>query len=563
MGAYSDSQVPGCVGCAHGVCELPESIQCCWSVAVLSRGGQDSSKTLEIHEAHPAFDAAAGKDSRASIPGVRYSGFNGLIPSAFILPPPSLLFYLLLLSLSLAGVLSGATGVQQQLDTLTAAAQGRRIGLITNPSGCDETGSLDVDYLLYTNGVTISAFFAPEHGLRGTLPPGGGSGDYIDPQTGIWVYDVYSRPGPTDAQLTNVDLLVFDLQEVGVRFYTYLWTMTYCLEAAARNGKPFYVIDRPNPIGAMRVEGAPNTVNYGVIGRLGVGAAFGVATRPGMTVGEVAWMWNSEWMSPQAELHVIPVTGWHRGDWWIETGRVFVAPSPNMRTTNTATVYPGTCIFEGSNVSEGRGTDRPFEKIGAPFINGTNFAQRLNTNGLAGVRFDPVTFTPTSSKFKGQLCGGVQVVVTNRDTFDPIRTGLCLLQTAYQMYPSQVTITSYAADLMAVPGLNSSIKTQSVDSIIAGWQSTLAQFRALRRQYLLYPETPPTILVNDGGFGFRTNRFGFNVAGFAGQPVVIEASINLLDWVALATNVLDSGPLHFSEPDSSNFAQRFYRARLQ
>jgi beta-N-acetylhexosaminidase len=403
---------------------------------------------------------------------------------------------LLFLSLVLAVAAHATTAVQQQLAVLTAASQGKRIGLITNPSGCDEYGNLDADYLIYTNGATVGAFFAPEHGLRGTLPPGGSGGDYIDPQTGIPVYAVYGvRNAPTEAQLALVDLLVFDLQDVGVRFYTFVWTMTHCMEAAARNGKPFFVIDRPNPIGGMRVEGAPNPLDYGLIGRLGPGATFGVATRHGMTAGEIAWLWNTEAMNPKVELHVIPVPGWSRSQWWSETGRQFIPPSPNMRTTNTATVYPGTCIFEGSNLSVGRGTDKPFEKIGAPFVNGAAWANCLNTNNLPGVRFDAITFTPTNSVWSGSLCGGVLVVVTNRDTFDPIRTGLRMMQVLYQLQPSQVNITSYAADLMGVPGLSSSIKTQSVDSIIAGWQPTLSLFRALRRSYLLYPETPPRLEV--------------------------------------------------------------------
>jgi uncharacterized protein YbbC (DUF1343 family) len=321
---------------------------------------------------------------------------------------------------------------------------------------------------------------------------GGGAGL---PQTGIPVYAVFgARNAPTDAQLTNVDLLVFDLQDVGVRFYTFVWTMTYCMEAAARNGKPFYVIDRPNPTSGMRVEGAPNPVDYGLIGRLGPGAAFGVATRHGLTAGEIAWMWNGEWMSPKVELHVIAVPNWSRAQWWTDTRRVFVPPSPNMRTPAAATVYPGTCIFEGSNLSVGRGTERPFEQMGAPFISGANWAACLNTNGLAGVRFDAVTFMPTNypgAPWVNQTCGGVQVVVTNRDTFDPIRTGLFMLQTVYKLYPSQVSITPYAASLMGVPGLDSSIKTADINTIIAGWESNLAQFRALRRLYLLYPETTP------------------------------------------------------------------------
>ncbi len=393
----------------------------------------------------------------------------------------------------LPAVMHSATPVQQQLNALSTVAQGKRVGLITNPSGCDEAGKLDADYLLYTNGVNITAFFAPEHGLRGALPPGQGGGDYVDPQTGIPVYAVYgARNAPTDAQLANVDLLVFDLQDVGVRFYTFVWTMTYCLEAAARNGKPFYVIDRPNPIGGMRVEGAPNTVNYGLVGRLGSGAPFGVATRHGMTAGEVAWMWNEEWMSPKVELHVLTVPNWSRSQWWTETGRVFVAPSPNMRTPDAATVYPGTCIFEGSNLSVGRGTDKPFEKMGAPFISGSAWANCLNTNGLRGVRFDAVVFTPTNSAWANQSCGGVQVVVTNRDTFDPIRTGLTMLQRVCQLYPSQASVTTYAGTLMGVPGLETTIRTANIDAIIAGWQTNLSQFRTLRRRYLLYPETEPS-----------------------------------------------------------------------
>ena len=397
-----------------------------------------------------------------------------------------------LLCLLQSAALYGATPVQQQLNSLTAAAQGKSIGLITNPSGCDEVGNPDADYLLYTNRVRISAFFAPEHGLRGALPAGQHFSDYVDPQTGIPVYAVYGvRAAPTAAQLTNVDVLVFDLQDVGVRFYTYTWTMTYCMEAAAKHGKPFYVIDRPNPIGGLRVEGTPNPVDYGLIGRLGSGALFGAATRHGMTIGEIVGMWNSEWMSPKAELHVIPMPSWSRGQCWPDTGRVFVPPSPNLRRFEAEVVYPGTCIFEGSNLSIGRGTDQPFEQAGAPFVSGSAWADRLNTNGLPGVRFDPVTFTPASSMWANQHCGGVRLVVTNRDTFDPIRTGLVMLQTACQIYPSQARATPYAAELMGVPGLEASIKTVDIGGLIASWQADLAQFRTLRRRYLLYPEALP------------------------------------------------------------------------
>lgn len=377
--------------------------------------------------------------------------------------------------------------VHQQLDQLIAAAQGKRIGMITNPSGCDELGNSDVDYLAAAHGTTITAFFAPEHGIRGDIM--GGSGDYIDPVTGIPVYAVYGvRNAPTDAQLATVDLLVFDMQDAGVRFYTFVWTMTYCMEAAARNGKPFYVIDRPNPIGGMRVEGAPNTVDYGLVGRLGAGATFGVATRHGMTVGEIATMWNTEWMNPKVTLHVILMPQWDRRHLWRDTGRVFVKPSPNMRTPDTANVYPGTCVFEGSNLSEGRGTANPFEVITAPYVNAQNYADQLNALGLAGVHFDPITTTPTSSDYSGQSCGGVKVAVTDIDQFDPVNTGLWMLQKVWQMYPSNVTITSYADTLMAVPNLRTRIKSETVAAITSGWQPLLTQFRNLRQSYLLYPE---------------------------------------------------------------------------
>lgn len=393
-----------------------------------------------------------------------------------------------LLLCTFSGFGQPSSGVHQQLDELIAAAQGKRIGMITNPSGCDESGNSDVNYLTAAHGTTITAFFAPEHGIRGDIM--GSGGDYIDPVTGIPVWAIYGvRNAPTDEQLANVDLLVFDMQDVGVRFYTFVWSMTYSMEAAARNGKPFYVIDRPNPIGGLRVEGAANTVDYAMGGRLGAGASIGLATRHGMTVGEIAKMWNTEWLSPKVDLHVILARGWTRSQYWTDTGRTFVAPSPNMRTPAAAVAYPGTCIFEASNVSEGRGTTAPFEIIGAPFINAQNYADQLNAAGLAGVQFKPMMFTPTTSNFAGQLCGGVQVVVTNRDTLDPLRMGLVMLKTAYTMYPTQTTITSYAATLMATPSLDSRLRTESVDSIMSGWTSTYSQFMTLRAKYLLYPDT--------------------------------------------------------------------------
>lgn len=379
------------------------------------------------------------------------------------------------------------TGVLAQLDELIQMAQGKRIGMITNPSGCDEVGNLDSDYVANASGTTISAFFAPEHGLRGTDQAGQGGGDYIDPITSIPVWAVYGvRNAPTDEQMATVDILVFDMQDVGVRFYTFVWTMTHCMESAARNGKPFVVIDRPNPIDGLVVAGAPNPQDYGLVGRKPTTASLGVATRHGMTAGEVATYWNAEAMNPKVALAVIKAKDWTRDKWWTDTGRLFVPPSPNMRTPEAATVYPGTCIFEGSNLSVGRGTAKPFEWIGAPFINGADWVTSMTALNLPGVNFTPIDFTPTANRFTGQLCHGVQVNVTNRDTFDPIVTGLHMMKTVYHMYPGNVTITSYAATLMGVPNLNNTIKTTAVDTIVQGWQANLQQFLPIRANYLLY-----------------------------------------------------------------------------
>jgi uncharacterized protein YbbC (DUF1343 family) len=216
------------------------------------------------------------------------------------------------------------------------------------------------------------------------------------------------------------------------------------------------------------------------------GQQLGVATRHGMTPGELASMVNGEWLDPKVELQVIPVPGYTREQYFDETGRPWVIPSPNMPTLDTALVYPGQCVFEGSNLSEGRGTTKPFEMIGAPYINGFDLAKKLNALELPGVRFRPVSFKPTFSDWKGELCSGIQVHVMDRETYAPIRTALYVLKTAYEMYPDDVKITTYASKLMGVENLHERIKTESVDSIIDGWQDDLEAFKKLRAKYLIY-----------------------------------------------------------------------------
>jgi uncharacterized protein YbbC (DUF1343 family) len=277
------------------------------------------------------------------------------------------------------------------------------------------------------------------------------------------------------------------LQDVGVRFYTWVWTITLAMEAAAKAGKEVVILDRPSAIGLDRMEGAPNRMDAGLVGPLWPGQHFGIPTRHGMTMGEILNLVNHAWAADKAPLTVVRIPGYTRTMSFEDTGYPWVMPSPNMPTLQTAAVYPGTCIFEGSNVSEGRGTTRPFELIGAPFVEPTRLAQRLNSLGLKGVRFREAWFTPTFEDFAGELCGGVQVHVTDRNTFEPVRTGLTMLKTLCEMYPRQVKVTEWASKIMGVPRLHERIRTESVDALIDGWQEDLKQFELLRQPYLLYP----------------------------------------------------------------------------
>ncbi len=380
--------------------------------------------------------------------------------------------------------------IHTQLDQLAEMAKGKRLGVLTNGSARIESGQHDVDYLLSHEGTTITAFFGPEHGFRGDIQDGSKIVDGIDPETGVPVYSLYGkRHAPTDEQLANVDMFVFDIPDVGARFYTYTWTMTHCLDACARKGIPFVVVDRPNPITGKHVEGAVNEKDLGLIGRLGKDAEFGVATRHGLTIGEVATMWNEEWTTPpKAKLHVIKVPDWKRDQWLDETQWKFIAPSPNMRTLTCATVYPGTCIFEGTNMNEGRGTSAPFEMMGAPFIDGDAWASDLTALELPGVKFEGIRFTPEARRFKGEECGGVKITVTDREAFQAVRTGVHMLQTVVKRYPDQVKITDYAGRLMATPDLATRIKTEPADDIVKSWEPGLEKYKALRAKYLLYPE---------------------------------------------------------------------------
>lgn len=295
--------------------------------------------------------------------------------------------------------------IEEQIDLLRAS----RIGLVTNQSAVMPDLTHITDALRFA-GVTITALFAPEHGIMGAQPDGIDVQSSTDPRTGIPVHSLYSSPckKPSPEMLFDVDLVVFDIQDVGCRYYTYLSTMAHVIQACAENGKKLIVLDRPNPINGMSVGG--NILDPGFSSFIGV---YPIPTRHGMTIGELALLFNEEF-DIRADIEVIPCYGWNRSMWFDATGLPWVMPSPNMPTIETALLYPGLCLLEGTNLSEGRGTTRPFEIIGAPWIDGYELSDRLNAVGLPGVRFRPTWFAPNTSKFAGVTCGGVQVHVFDR-----------------------------------------------------------------------------------------------------------------------------------------------------
>jgi uncharacterized protein YbbC (DUF1343 family) len=400
------------------------------------------------------------------------------------------LFTLTFLLVATGGTLVSAeppSRIETQFAALQQTLEGKRVGLLTNPSSVDAEFRFLADRLHADPDVTLVCFFAPEHGLRGDRQAGEKVQDYVDASTGLPVYSLYSqRRTPTPEQLATLDVLLCDLQDVGSRFYTFVWTTVAAMEAAARENKQVVIFDRPNPIGLARMEGAPTRRDAGLIGPLWPGQPLGVPTRHGMTAGEIATLVNEAWAANKASLTVVQVPDYDRSMSFVETGYPWVMPSPNMPTLETAAVYPGTCVFEGTNLSEGRGTTRPFELIGAPFVEPLRVVARLNEAGLPGVRFREAWFTPTFEDHAGKLCGGVQVHVTDPDTFEPVRTGLVMLKTFCDLYPQEVTVTSFASRLMGVPDLHQRIRTESVEALIRDWQADLTKFEELRKPYLLY-----------------------------------------------------------------------------
>ncbi|MDM5339506.1 DUF1343 domain-containing protein [Fictibacillus enclensis] len=381
------------------------------------------------------------------------------------------------------------TGVDVLLNGKNNILKGKRVGLITNPTGVDGKLNSIVDAMYKSKDFELKALYGPEHGVRGSEQAGSYVEFYIDKKTNLPVYSLYGpTKKPTPEMLKDIDVLVFDIQDVGTRFYTYIYTMAYAMEAAKENNIEFVVLDRPNPLGGEKVEGPILEPKYATFVGL-----YPIPLRHGMTVGELAKLFNKEFKI-NADLKVVKMKGWHRWKTYYETPLQWVLPSPNMPTVDTAFVYPGAGLIEGTNVSEGRGTTRPFETIGAPFIDGDDLAKALNDLKLPGVIFRSNSFTPTFSKFANQLCNGVQIHVTDYNSYNSVDTGLAIVKTIHDMYPNDFQFRaensqgiSYFDNLIGNGWVREEIeKGTPLVKIKAKWKVELELFKKVRKNYLLY-----------------------------------------------------------------------------
>jgi uncharacterized protein YbbC (DUF1343 family) len=395
--------------------------------------------------------------------------------------------------------------LEKRLDLI----KGKRIGLITNPSAVDRRLRSAIDLLREADGAKLAALYGPEHGVRGDAQAGEYVPYYIDKQYGLPVFslygpsmkpqagmlkgiDEYMRSFDTthkDKKLApsmtkDIDVLLYDIQDVGTRVYTYEATMAYAMEACAEAGLDFIVLDRPNPITGAIMEGP--VLEYPEFSSF-VGI-YPVPLRFGLTIGELALLYNDRFLKKKARLTVIPMEGYKRDLWFDQTGLPWVAPSPNIPTLETASVYPGQVFFEGTNVSEGRGTTRPFEYFGAPWIDGHALAAALNDLKAAGVIFREQWFTPTFSKFKGELCGGCQIHVIDRNAYRPLETTLRIIAVLRKLYPTNFQFhNSYFDKIMGTASVRVALeKGTDAKSIAEGWKMGLASFEEMRKPYLLY-----------------------------------------------------------------------------
>ncbi|MCY8513587.1 DUF1343 domain-containing protein [Bacillus atrophaeus] len=376
------------------------------------------------------------------------------------------------------------TGIDILLSDYKKHLKGKKIGLITNPTGVNASLKSSVDVLSQDSDIQLTTLYGPEHGVRGDAQAGDEVASYIDEKTGLPVYSLYGKTKkPTPEMLKNVDVLVFDIQDVGTRYYTYIYTMAYAMEAAKENGIPFIVLDRPNPQGGQQVEGPVLEPGYSSFVGL-----YPIPLKHGMTIGELGLLFNKEFKI-NADLTVVKMKRWKRKMNFEDTGLPFVLPSPNMPTIDSTFVYPATGLIEGTNVSEGRGTTKPFEFIGAPYMKSTQLEEKLNSLGLPGVTFRAASYIPTFSKHQGKLCHGVQMYVTDREKFEAVKTGLSLIKTIHDLYPDdfEFLATGSFDKLIGNGWVRTKIEEgANIQEITDAHQLPLKEFKKLRKKYLIY-----------------------------------------------------------------------------
>ncbi|MDQ3010812.1 MAG: DUF1343 domain-containing protein [Acidobacteriota bacterium] len=362
--------------------------------------------------------------------------------------------------------------------------KGKRVGLITNHTGRDREGNPTIDVLFKAPDVKLVALFSPEHGIRGALDQEKIT-NTKDEKTGLPVYSLYGETRkPTAEMLKDIDVLVFDIQDIGARFYTYISTMGLAMEEAAKNGKTFVVLDRVNPINGVDVEGPLADGD-----KLSFIAHHQIPVRHGMTVGELAQLFNKEralvWAGG-ADLQIVRIEDWKRNQWFDETGLAWINPSPNMRSLTEATLYPGVCLLEPTNVSVGRGTDTPFEMVGAPWIDGRKLAEVLNAANLSGVRFVPVRFTPRASVHKDVECGGVNIIITDRRSFEAVPIGMEIAVQLHKLHRKDFGADRFNRLLVNQKVYDAFLQGSDARALKQVWESDLDGFRLIRRKYLLY-----------------------------------------------------------------------------
>jgi uncharacterized protein YbbC (DUF1343 family) len=387
------------------------------------------------------------------------------------------------------------TGLARLAREGNAALVEKRIGLICNPTSVDGELNHAID-ILRGKGVNLTALFGPEHGVRGDAQDMIGVGDDKDPVTGLPVFSLYGHTeaslSPTPEMLDQIDIMIYDVQDVGSRYYTFVWTMVLAMRACAKAGKQFIVLDRPNPIGGVHVEGG--AIQPGFESFVGLVSC---PNRHGMTAGEIA-RWRHAVEGMDLELFVLAMRGWERDLWFEHTGLPWVLPSPNMPTVDTALVYPGMCLVEGTELSEGRGSTKPFEWSGAPWIDGHRLARDMEAMQLPGCKLRPVVFTPTFHKHAMKANGGIQIHVTNSDTFRPYRTGVAFLKACHDQAPDRFQWRAKAYEFVdQIPAIdllagNAALREgieagASLDDLAARWPRDEGAFLEERQPYLLYP----------------------------------------------------------------------------